>query len=191
MKSSKYKKVKHARNRIKKLTLDLKDAIAQLNKTKSMRIQLAYQQKLIAARDDDDVFHALFTSFSLQSGPVFGVAITADENENPTIAGRFGIPMPDPKWFCDKLVQPVIEDVLKCPGVRCFDATDCTERFDESIRRYLVGVNVLVVPLLPRNGQLIGLVVLYRKGEQPFTTEDIDLAKRIGKPTAVAVEKNE
>ena len=164
----------------------------QLNRQMaSQKALLAYQQELIAARNDDDVFRALFSAFVQQSGPVFGVAMVCDSDAELQLAGRFGVPRPDGQPFCLALVRPVIEDVLVDPKIRHFDATDCTDRFDEKIRRYMVGLNMLVVPLLPNPGQLIGLVVLYRKGEQPFTPEDIALAEKIAKPTAVAVQKNE
>jgi DNA-binding response OmpR family regulator len=164
----------------------------QLNRQMStQKAMLAYQQELIAARNDDDVFRALFSAFVGQSGPVFGVAMVCDADAELQLAGRFGVPRPDGQPFCLSLVRPVIEDVLVDPKVRHFDATDCVDRFDERIRRYMVGLSVLAVPLLPNPGQLIGLVVLYRKGEQPFTPDDIALAERIAKPTAIAVQKNE
>ena len=164
----------------------------QLNRQMStQKAMLAYQQELIAARNDDDVFRALFSSFVQQSGPVFGVAMVCDADAELQLAGRFGVPRPDGQPFCLSMVRPVIEDVLVDPKIRHFDATDCVDRFDEKIQRYMVGLSMLVIPLLPTPGQLIGLVVLYRKGEQPFTPDDIALAERIAKPTAVAVQKNE
>jgi len=164
----------------------------QLNRQMSgQKALMAYQQELIAARNDDDVFRALFSAFVQQSGPVFGVAMVCDSDAELQLAGRFGVPKPDGQQFCLSLVRPVIEDVLVDPKIRHFDATDCADRFDEKIQRYMVGLSMLVVPLLPNPGQLIGLVVLYRKGEQPFTPEDIALAEKIAKPTATAVQKNE
>ena len=65
------------------------------------------------------------------------------------------------------------------------------EEFDESIRRYLPGVTALVLPLVPAPGELIGLVVLYRKGEQPFLDDDVALAEVVGHPTAIAVRRND
>ncbi|MCL2700839.1 MAG: response regulator [Phycisphaerae bacterium] len=152
---------------------------------------VAYQQELISARNDDDVFRALFAAFVQQSGPVFGVAMVCDGDAELQLAGRFGVPRPDGQPFCLALTRPVIEDVLVDPKVTQFEATDCIDRFDEKLHRYLPGLTLLVVPLLPNPGQLIGLVTLYRKGEQPFTPDDLALAERIAKPTAIAVLKNE
>jgi len=81
--------------------------------------------------------------------------------------------------------------VLANPQCILLDATDETDLFDESIRKYLVGVNVLAVPLIPAPGEMIGLVVLYRKGEQPFTEADLALIETLAAPTAIAVERND
>ena len=59
------------------------------------------------------------------------------------------------------------------------DAGDHAELFDPFVRKYLVGVTALAVPLLPADGEMIGLVVLYRKGEQPITEEDVAMAEMI------------
>jgi len=164
----------------------------QLNRQMSVqKTLLAYQQELIAARNDDDVFRALFAAFVQQSGPIFGVAMVCDSDAELQLAGRFGVPRPDGQPFCLALARPVVEDVLVDPTSRHFEPIDRIDRYDEKLHRYLVGVSVLTIPLLPNPGQLIGLVVLYRKGEQPFTPEDIALADRIAKPTAIAVQKNE
>ena len=40
-------------------------------------------------------------------------------------------------------------------------------------------------------GQIIGLVVLYRKGEQPFTDGDIALAEMIAPSTAMTIRRND
>jgi GAF domain-containing protein len=77
------------------------------------------------------------------------------------------------------------------PRVMTFDAAEQIEAFDPSIRKYLAGVSILAIPLMPAPGELIGLIVLYRKGEQPFTDEDVALAELIGHSTALAVERND
>ena len=47
------------------------------------------------------------------------------------------------------------------------------------------------MPLIPAPGEMIGLAVLYRKGEQPFTEQDLGLAEMISLPTATAVRRND
>ena len=47
------------------------------------------------------------------------------------------------------------------------------------------------MPLIPSEGELIGLVVLYRKGEQPFSRGDLELSRLLGPPTAVVIRRND
>jgi GAF domain-containing protein len=84
-----------------------------------------------------------------------------------------------------------VDQILKTPECTLIDAWDHAELFDESIRRRLCGVSVLAVPLIPAPGELIGLGVLYRKGEQPFIDQDLALAEMISLATATAVRRND
>ena len=52
-----------------------------------------------------------------------------------------------------------------------------------------MGLTLLVVPLMVGEGKMIGMVVLYRKGEQPFTDDDAAIAELIASPTAAAAQK--
>jgi CheY-like chemotaxis protein len=157
----------------------------------SQRTVMDYQHEMIAARDDDHVFASLFRLFVRRTGPMFGVALVCDEDAQLKVIGRFGVPKPDPLGFCQKLAMPVVDALLA--GSRCLllDAGDEADMFDESIRRRLPGVTILAVPLLPSAGELIGIALLYRKGEQPFTDDDISVAEMIGYPTAAAIQRND
>jgi DNA-binding response OmpR family regulator len=155
------------------------------------QLQMTYQHDLLAAKCDDDVFRVLFRTYVRKSGPVFGIALVCDADAELQVVGRFGVPGPDSATFCQALVRPVISTVLQNPHIAQFDAGERVEEFDPAIRRYLAGVTVLAVPLLPASGEMIGLVVLYRKGEQPFTDNDVALAQVIAKPTALAVRRND
>ena len=146
---------------------------------------------LLVAANDDDVFRSLFRLFVRRSGSVFGVAMVCDQGADLQIIGRFGVPKPDNTTFCQKIVAPIIERVLATPNCQLMDAWSEADLFDLEIREYLVGVSILAIPLLPMPGELIGLVVLYRKGEQPFTDEDVDLAEMVSAPTAVTVRRND
>lgn len=152
---------------------------------------LSYQQDLLSAQNDDDAFRTLFKLFVHNSGPLFGVAMVCNEQAYLRVIGRFGVPQPDNLKFCEKISQPVIEMVLADPKVTLFDATDQLDLFDESIRRYMVGVNVLAIPLTPAEDEMIGLTILYRKGEQPFEDTDLALAEGIARPTGVAIRRND
>ena len=150
-----------------------------------------YQNDLLSARDDDDVFSSLFRKFVRRSGAVFGVAMVCDANAELRIVGRFGVPQPDSPTFCRALVEPLVDAVLTDPQCTLLEAGERLELFPEPIRRYLPGLSILAVPLLPLAGEMIGLVVLYRKGEQPFTDEDLAFAELISIPTAVAIRRND
>ncbi len=150
-----------------------------------------YQSALIAARNDDDVFRSLFRTLVRRSGGLFGVALVCDANAELQMVGRFGVPQPDSPNFCQALAKPAVADILSEPRCSLVDAGEQPELFDERVRRYLPGVSILAVPLLPTAGELIGLVVLYRKGEQPFTDEDVAFAELIATPTALAVRRTD
>lgn len=152
---------------------------------------IAYQNELVAARTDDDVFRSMFRMYVKFTGGVYGLAMVCDENAQLRVAGRFGVPEPDSLKFCEHVSRPMIESLLTRPECTLMDAGEEAEIFDESIRRRLPGLTVLGIPLIPANQELIGVVILYRKGEQPFTDADIKLAEMICYPTALAVRRND
>jgi DNA-binding response OmpR family regulator len=152
---------------------------------------LSFQNQLIGARNDDDVFRTLFRVFVRRTGPVFGAALVCDAHAQLQVVGRFGVPYPDPLAFCRSLADPLVDAILDTPDVMLLDTGDEAEMFDESIRRFLPGLTALVIPLIPAPGELIGLVTLYRKGEQPFTDADVALAELLATPCAIAVRRND
>ncbi len=171
---------------------DLTDSYRSLGEQMAkQQAALDYHRELLAAKNDDDVFRALFRLFVQHSGVVFGAALVCNADAELQMAGRFGVPQPDSAHFCRKLADPVIDRTLRDPRIHLFDATDHTEEFPEDIRQYLVGVTILAIPLLPEAGEMIGVVVLYRKGEQPFTDADLELAEMVAPPTAIAVRRND
>ncbi len=162
----------------------------------SMRLNLhkevmEYQKELIEAHNDDEVFRSMFNLFMKHSGQVFGMAMVCDANAQLQLVGRFGVPGPDNQQFCLHLAEPVINTVLTNPQCTLIDAGEQAEHFDEEIRRYLVGLTVLAIPLVPSEGQMIGLAILYRKGEQSFVESDMAIADMLIRPTALAVQRNE
>ena len=180
------------RDRMNDTCADLTAAYRNLSGQMAMqKVVISYQNELLAARTDDDVFRVMFRLFVRRTGPVFGAALVCDSNAQLNVVGRFGVPAPDPVEFCSHLTEPMIDAILATPECILIDAGDEAEMFDPSIRRYLPGLTVLVVPLIPAHGELIGLVVLYRKGEQPFIDADIAMAEMIAAPTAIAVRRND
>jgi len=183
---------KTIQNRLDSTCADLTVAYRELSSQMgSQHVLIAYQRELIAARSDDDVFRSLFRLTVHRSGSVFGVAMVCDAEAELQIAGRFGVPQPDEVSFCRELCGPLIDIVLESPRCMVIDAGERAELFDESIRKFLPGLSILAMPLIPAPGELIGLVVMYRKGEQPFTDADVELAGMISPPTATAVRRND
>jgi len=152
---------------------------------------IAYQNAMILAGSDDDVFAALFRLFAIRSGAVFGIAMVCDENADLRVVGRFGVPHPDGLTFCRHLAEPVTRLIVDEPRLILLDAGEEAHLFDASIRRHLPGVSLLGIPLIPAPDELIGVATLYRKGEQPFTDADVTLAELVAFPTAAAVRRND
>ena len=150
---------------------------------------IEYNKYLLECSDEHDIFRGLFRLFVERTGPLFGVAMLCDETAELRLTGRFGVPVPDGINFCRALADAIVPDVLEKPEIKVFDAYENLEKFPESIHKFLIGVTLLVIPLMVGKGQLIGIVTLYRKGEQPFTQEDLALADMIAPTTAAAVQK--
>jgi DNA-binding response OmpR family regulator len=155
------------------------------------RLMIQFQQGLLSSKNDDDVFRAFFRTYVRQAGAVSGAALVCDSNAELRVVGRFGVPQPDGLEFCKRLADPMIDFLLADPHVQLIDGGEEAELFDESIQKFLPGMNLLAVPLIPAPGEMIGVIVLYRKGEQPFHPEEIDLVKMMSYPTAVAVRRND
>jgi DNA-binding response OmpR family regulator len=155
------------------------------------QVVMGFQNELIAARTDDEVFANLFRLFATRTGLVFGVALVCNENAELRVVGRFGAPRPDALEFCERLAEPVVNMTLAGPRCMVVEAGDHAEQFDPSIRRALPGLSMLAIPLIPSPGELIGLAMLYRKGEQPFTSEDLSLAEMVAFPAAACVRRND
>ena len=186
------RKHKDAQEKLDTTCADLTGAYRNLSSQLAMqKVVLGYQNELLAAKTDDDVFRSLFRLFVRRSGPVYGAALVCDANAQLNIIGRFGVPYPDPVAFCSALADPLADAILATPQVMILDAGRSPEMFDESVRRYLPGLTILLLPLIPAPGELIGMIVLYRKGEQPFTDHDVSMAEMIASPTAVAVRRND
>lgn len=149
-----------------------------------------FQTDLIGCRGDDDIFKLFFRFLVENSGPLFGAALLCDENAELEMVGRFGVPGPDGVGFCRQLVKAVLPSILQRPAATVLDAYEHLDLFPQELHRKLIGVTLMAVPLMAGEGKLIGLVVLYRRGEQPFTEEDIALAEQIAVPTSAAAQRS-
>lgn len=183
---------KFADHKLKTTCAELTDAYRALSEQMSFQeVMLGYQHEMIAAANDDDVFRSMFRAFVRRTGPLFGVSLACNSEAELRIVGRFGVPQPDGIRFCEMLTWPIVEAAMVDPQCMVMDLTEERDMFDESIRKYLAGVTVLTVPLIPSAGEMSGLAIFYRKGEQPFTDEDVAMAEAISVPTAVAILRND
>lgn len=182
---------KLANEKFKSTCQELTEAYETMNGQTTFQEALTeYQHQLIGAGNDDEVFRFLFATFAKRSGPLFGISMVCDDHAELHIAGRFGVPEPDVLRFCELLAWPVVETVMLSPACLVMDLSEDVDMFDPAIRKYLAGVTVMAVPLMPKAGEMIGLVILYRKGEQPFTEADVALAQLTAAPTAMAIRRN-
>jgi len=161
------------------------------NKLLAGRTLIHYQQQLIAAKTDDDIFRTFYYTFVRQCGAVYGISMICDADASLGVSGRFGVPAPDNLTFCQKLAEPVQNILLANPQVQVIDAWERLGEFDESLHRFLPGLTILAIPLIPAPGEMIGMILLYRKGEQPFGRKDRQLARNLSFPTAIAVRAND
>lgn len=150
---------------------------------------MRYQNQLIGCVSPDDIFRSFFRLFVEHSGSLFGAALLCDEQAELEMVGRFGVPSPDGVAFCRELVTCLLPGILERPKVTRLDAYEHLELFPPQMHRRLVGVSFMVVPLMAGEGKLIGLVVLYRRGEQPFTDADVALATMVALPTTSAAQR--
>lgn len=155
------------------------------------QVALDYHRELLGASNDDDVFRNLFRAFVTRSGGTFGIAMVCNADAELQIVGRFGVPAPDGLTFCQGLCQGVVGQIIANPKIMLMDAGENADLFPQSIRRYLCGLTILAVPLVPAEGEIIGMAILYRKGEQPFVDSDISLAETIATPTAICIKRND
>lgn len=160
------------------------------SQTDRQRALIDYQKELLTCGNEDDVFKLLFRQFVERSGPAFGVAMLCDADAELQMVGRFGVPCPDGVNFSQSLAMAAVPGILERPDVTVVDATENIEMFPEQLHRMLVGVTLMVIPLPIEEGQLIGLAVLYRKGEQPFTDDDVAFAEMVAPATAAAVQRS-
>ena len=150
---------------------------------------IEYQKDLLTCTSEDDVFRLLFRLFVRRSGPLFGVCLLCDGDAELQMVGRFGVPCPDGVNFSQALAMAPVPGILEQTQVTVLDAMEHIDIFPEPLHRMLVGVTLMTVPLPISDDRLIGMVVLYRKGEQPFTADDVAIAQMIAPATAAAVQK--
>ena len=160
---------------------------------------------LLGRKDDDDVFKWAFKFFndgrgylngddkSLVDSSFFGITYVCEGESELQLAGRFGMPYPDEKRFCELLGGPVIENILEYPYVQMYNPIEDigAGKFDYRIRVYLSGMSMMAIPLIPTPGELIGLLLLYRKEGKRFTPMEQLLGRIMSEPVGIAVIRND
>ena len=152
---------------------------------------IRFQRFLLTCQTDDDIFRGLFRFFTERTGPVFGLALVCDDQAKLQLVGRFGAPEPDAMELCHQIAASVSGLVLDNPSVMRLEIDKHKSIFSPSLRKQMPGVTFMCLPLLPTEGRLIGLVVLYRKGEQPFTDDDLAIGEMLAPTIAVAIQCND
>lgn len=181
-----------ARHELSHTCAALSKAYRVLNRQLSRQeTAIRFLRQLLACRTDDDIFRGLFGLFSEHGGSLFGVAMVCDQQARLQMVGRFGMPAPDSVGICQQFADCLIESVLDDPQVMRLEADKHLGLFPSHLHGRLTGVTFLTMPLLPAAGELIGLVILYRKGEQPFSDEEAELASMIAPSVALRVQTTE
>lgn len=152
------------------------------------RLVIQYQQSLISAKTDDAIFSSFFHTYVRNCGSISGISLVCDSRANLKVCGRFGVPMPDSLGYCRKLSGPVCEMVFDDPDVQIIHPEERADLYSADLRKFLPGISVLAIPLMISAGELIGMVLMYRKGEQPFEDKEIELSRNLAYPTAMAIQ---
>ena len=149
---------------------------------------LGLQRQLLGCRDDDDVFRSIFGFYAERGANLYGVALVCDDKAELQVIGRFGTPSPDSMSVARGIAYSLTDTVLADPVVTRLDAATHAGIFPQWLHPHVEGTSFMLVPLLPRDGQLIGLIVLYRKDGHSFTPNEADLAEMMGPAIAVAIQ---
>ncbi len=151
---------------------------------------LRFHRQLLLCRDDDDVFRSLFEFYAERRDRLFGVAMVCDENAELQMIGRFGTPGPDNVGLCQGFAFSLLDAVLREPVVMRIDPREHPSLFPAWLDEHLADVQFLCVPLVPAEGQLIGLVVLYGRDGQPFSDDDVALWQLLAPSVALRIQGN-
>lgn len=188
------RRLNHDRRRAKKqlnttcnaLTTAYQSLSKQLSRQEEL---IRFQQFLLGCECEDDVFRGLFRFFSQIGGPLFGLALVCDRDAQLQLVGRFGVPLPDDLELCHRIAAGLTEVALNDPQVLRIEANEHPALFGQDLLDKMPGTTFLSIPLLPAAGQMIGLAILYRRGEQPFTDDEVNLAGLIAPSLAMSVQK--
>jgi DNA-binding response OmpR family regulator len=149
---------------------------------------IKFQRQLLNCRNDDDVFRQVFGFYAERGANLFGVAMVCDDKAELQVIGRFGTPSPDSMSVARGIAYSLTDNALSDPVVTRLDAATHAGLFPQWLAPHVQGLSFMLMPLLPHEGQLIGLIVLYRKAGHSFTAEEADLADMMGPAVALAIQ---
>ncbi len=86
------------------------------------------------------------------------------------------------------IAYSLTDTVLSDPVITRLDSVTHAGLFPKWLTEHVQGCSFMLLPLLPKEGQLIGVVVLYRKGGHSFTENEALLAQWVGPCVAVAIQ---
>lgn len=180
---------RHAEDRLNNTCSALTTAYQTLNR-QFMRQEslLRFHRNLLTCQCDDDVFRNLFGYFCEDHRTLFGVAMVCDENAELQIVGRFGTPTPDSVSISQSIAYSLLDIVLDGPSVMTLDFAQHHMLFPAWVHEHLEGVQFMLMPLLPSEGQLIGLVIFYRKNGEAFSADEVAMAEMLGPSIALCMQ---
>ena len=138
-----------------------------------------------------DVSEDVFKAFSLlmeqnSGGLALGYWLAHSESQSLRLMGWVGLGIrgQDSPSYVKGLFCPIFAEMMHKKDLSVFrrEMTDYRGQYGPGwgwLKKYLPGLSALVVPLTPSDDELYGVIIAYRKGEQPFLDSDVALAKGV------------
>ena len=156
------------------------------------RMRAEYAILALNTRTDESLFCMTFNFFEshAEPGQFYGMAYVCDHQANLQLTGRWGKPEPESSEFCTALSEPFINRILQKPYVNTYEIgkDPLLNEFPRRLPRF-VGINVMTVPLIPQDGLLVGVLLLYKKGEQLFSAREKRIAEIFVQPAGLATSR--
>ena len=145
-----------------------------------------FSEALATLERPDDVFKAFALLLHESSGGVaLGYWTASGDSPGLILRGWTGLGVgQDCPSYVKGLFSPVFGELMAKDSFEVFrrEMTDYRSEYTGTWRfllEYLPGMSAMVVPLMPEDGVLAGVIIAYRKGEQPFLDDDVRLAESV------------
>ena len=170
-----------------------------LSEIESVVLQRDFAMSLLSVEDVDEVFKSVLNLYTRNS---FGGAYCAscwvfDEDEDSVLKGRYSSDLKrevDDVYFCKRVAAPVFDRMenwgtVRFYGVGCGEGRIPLDEFGRGLRSEVPGLMFMGVPLLFGNGEdsvgASGSILFYKRGEQPFSRRERDLAQVVSFPAGI------